>query len=45
MFKKDMMPAYVSPSVVEIEISNEGVLCASGGTESLGTDQGVDWDE
>ena len=39
-----MMQAYVSPSVVEIEISNEGVLCQSGGaTENVGDDIFGEW--
>ena len=35
-FKMDVMSAYESPSVVELHVANEGVLCASkGSTESL----------
>lgn len=44
MYKNDMMKVYVSPSVVEVEISNEGVLCQSGGgTETLGDDIYGEW--
>ena len=35
-FKMDVMSAYESPSVVELHVANEGVLCASkGSTERL----------
>ena len=44
MYKNDMMQAYVSPSVVEIEFSSEGVLCQSGGTEDLTREFGS-WSE
>ena len=41
MFKNDMMQAYVSPSVIELHVASEGILCASnGGTESLTVVQG-----
>lgn len=40
----NMMQAYISPSVVEVEISSEGVLCQSGGgTETLGDDILGEW--
>lgn len=40
MFKNDMMQAYVSPSVIELHVASEGILCASNGTESLKTNDG-----
>lgn len=42
MFKEEKMSAsYESPSVIELQVSNEGVLCQSG-TEGLTESEG-DW--
>ena len=36
MFMSEMMPAtYESPSLIELTVAVEGILCESSGTESL----------
>ena len=32
---------YVSPTVEELELYSEGILCSSSGTETLGENEGV----
>jgi len=32
---------YLSPTVEELELYSEGILCSSSGTESLGENEGI----
>ena len=42
MFKSEMMSAsYESPSLIELNVDVEGILCESSGTESLDEIPGV----